>query len=239
MTVAAANVNPQEIGKFAALAQHWWDPDGEFKTLHDINPLRTRWITAQAQVEGRDVLDVGCGGGLLTESLGRNARSALGVDLADASLQVARLHALEQGLEHIRYETIAAEALAEREPQRYDVVSCMEMLEHVPDPVSIVAACARLVKPGGQVFFSTLNRHPAAFLGAIVAAEYLTGLIPRGTHDYAQFIQPAELAAWARHAGLQLERVAGLGYNPITRRAWISARTPINYMMSCRRPLQG
>ncbi len=229
------NADPQELAKFSDLAHRWWDPEGEFRPLHQINPLRLDWIDAQAALSGKDVLDVGCGGGILAEAMtGRGAR-VLGIDMAGKPLKVARLHALETGCTGVDYREIAAEALAEQSPAHYDVVTCMELLEHVPDPASTVAACARLVKPQGWVFFSTINRSPKSFLFAIVGAEYLLRLLPRGTHEYARLVRPSELARWCRDAGLEIVGTRGMQYNPLTRRYWLSDDTSVNYLLACRR----
>ena len=229
------NADPQELAKFSDLAHRWWDPEGEFRPLHQINPLRLDWIDAQAALAGKDVLDVGCGGGILAEAMvGRGAR-VLGIDMAGKPLKVARLHALEAGCAGVDYREVEAETLAAESPARYDVVTCMEMLEHVPDPASTVAACARLVKPQGWVFFSTINRNPKAFLFAIVGAEYVLNLLPRGTHEYARFLRPAELAAWCRQAGLDPLAMKGLEYNPLTQRYWLSGDTSVNYLVATRK----
>jgi 2-polyprenyl-6-hydroxyphenyl methylase / 3-demethylubiquinone-9 3-methyltransferase len=231
-----SNVDAQELAKFSDLAHRWWDPESEFRPLHEINPLRLEWIDALAPLRGKAALDVGCGGGILAEAMARRASRVTGIDLATKPLGVARLHALEAGVGNVEYREIAAEALAAEAPASFDVVTCMEMLEHVPDPSSIVRACATLVKPGGWVFFSTLNRNPKAFLFAIVGAEYVLNLLPKGTHEYARFIRPSELARWCRDAGLSLEGTRGMQYNPLTRRYWLSADTSVNYLIACRRP---
>jgi 2-polyprenyl-6-hydroxyphenyl methylase/3-demethylubiquinone-9 3-methyltransferase len=231
-----SNVDAQELAKFSDLAHRWWDPESEFRPLHEINPLRLEWIDGLAPLAGRDVLDVGCGGGILAEAMAGRARRVLGIDLAHKPLGVARLHALEAGAMNLEYREIATEALADERPSSFDVVTCMEMLEHVPDPSAIVAACTRLVRPGGWVFFSTLNRNPKAFAFAIVGAEYVLGLLPKGTHEYAKFIRPSELARWCRDAGLELRATRGLQYNPLTRRYRLDADTSVNYMFACRRP---
>jgi 2-polyprenyl-6-hydroxyphenyl methylase / 3-demethylubiquinone-9 3-methyltransferase len=231
-----SNVDAQELAKFSELAHRWWDPESEFRPLHQINPLRLDWIDRLAGLAGRRVLDVGCGGGILSESMARRAEHVTGIDLAARPLGVARLHALETGVANVDYREIAAEALAAESPGAFDVVTCMEMLEHVPDPASTVAACAALVRPGGWVFFSTLNRNPKSFLFAIVGAEYVLKLLPRGTHEYARFIRPSELARHARDAGLTLEGMKGMQYNPLTRRYWLSGDTSVNYLVACRRP---
>jgi 2-polyprenyl-6-hydroxyphenyl methylase/3-demethylubiquinone-9 3-methyltransferase len=231
------NVDPQELAKFSELAHRWWDPQSEFRPLHEINPLRLEWIDSLAGLHGKAALDVGCGGGILAEAMARRALQVTGIDLATRPLGVARLHALEAGVSNVDYREIAAEALAAQSPGAFDVVTCMEMLEHVPDPSSVVQACATLVRPGGWVFFSTLNRNPKAFVFAILGAEYVLNLLPRGTHEYARFIRPSELARWCRDAGLQLEGSRGMQYNPFTRRYWLSADTSVNYLVACRRPV--
>ncbi|MCH4562860.1 MULTISPECIES: bifunctional 2-polyprenyl-6-hydroxyphenol methylase/3-demethylubiquinol 3-O-methyltransferase UbiG [Halomonas] len=233
----AGNVDPGEIAKFEALAERWWDPESEFKPLHDINPLRLDFIDARAGLAGRRVVDVGCGGGILAEAMAHRGAIVTGIDLGEAPLAVARLHAAESGVE-LEYRNVSVEALAEERPGTFDVVTCLEMLEHVPDPASVVRACARLVKPGGQVFFSTLNRNPKAYALAILGAEYLLRMLPRGTHDYAKFIRPSELAGWCREAGLEVREQSGLVYNPLTHRYRLSDRdVSVNYLMHCRREL--
>jgi 2-polyprenyl-6-hydroxyphenyl methylase/3-demethylubiquinone-9 3-methyltransferase len=227
---AQANVDPQEVAKFSELAHRWWDPHSEFRPLHEINPLRLDWIAEQATLAGQAALDVGCGGGILAEALARAGARVKGIDLSDKALRVARLHALESGAA-VNYERIAAEDLAAREPAAYDVVTCMEMLEHVPDPESSVIACALLAKPGGQVFFSTINRNPKSYVQAVIGAEYVLGLLPRGTHEYARFVKPSELARWCRGAGLEVRAVAGMRYNPITREYSLDANTDVNYLL--------
>ena len=232
----AANVDQAELDKFQALASRWWDPDSEFKPLHDINPLRLEWIVQQAggSLSGLNVVDVGCGGGILTEALAKaGAATTLGVDLADKSLQVARLHALESGAP-AKYEKIAVEDLAARQPGHFDVVVCMEMLEHVPDPASAIRACADLARPGGTVLLSTLNRNPKSYLFAIVGAEYVLNFVPKGTHDWHKFITPAELARMCRQAGLDVADTKGLKYNLLTRQFSLDSRTDVNYMIACR-----
>jgi 2-polyprenyl-6-hydroxyphenyl methylase / 3-demethylubiquinone-9 3-methyltransferase len=230
-----SNVDAQELAKFSELAHRWWDPESEFRPLHQINPLRLEWIDSLAPLRGKQVLDVGCGGGILAESMAKRAAQVVGIDLAAKPLGVARLHALEAGVDNLEYREIATEALAAEKPAAFDVVTCMEMLEHVPDPSAVVAACAALVKPGGWVFFSTLNRNPKSFLFAIVGAEYVLGLLPKGTHEYARFIRPSELARWCRDAGLSQQGSRGLEYNPITKRYWLSDNTSVNYMIACRK----
>jgi 2-polyprenyl-6-hydroxyphenyl methylase / 3-demethylubiquinone-9 3-methyltransferase len=230
------NVDAQELAKFSELAHKWWDPESDFRPLHQINPLRLEWIDGLAQLRGKQVLDVGCGGGILAEAMARRAAGVLGIDLAAKPLGVARLHALEAQVGNVEYREIATESLAAEKPAAFDVVTCMEMLEHVPDPASVVRACAVLVKPGGWVFFSTLNRNPKSFAFAILGAEYVLGLLPKGTHEYARFIKPSELARWARDAGLALHESKGLEYNPLTRRYRLSADTSVNYLLACRKP---
>ena len=230
------NVDPAELAKFSDLAHRWWDPNSEFRPLHQINPLRLDWINGLASIKGKQVLDVGCGGGILSDAMARAGATVTGIDLAGKSLKVAQLHALESQTPNVSYREISAEALAAETPAQFDVVTCMEMLEHVPDPASIVKACATLVKPGGWVFFSTLNRNPKSFLFAILGAEYVLNLLPKGTHEYARFIRPGELAAHCRAADLDLQATKGLQYNPITRRYWLDANTSVNYMIATRLP---
>jgi 2-polyprenyl-6-hydroxyphenyl methylase/3-demethylubiquinone-9 3-methyltransferase len=229
------NADAQELAKFSELAHRWWDPESEFRPLHQINPLRLEWIDGLAQLRGKQVLDVGCGGGILAEAMAGRAAGVTGIDLATRPLGVARLHALETGTMNVDYREIAAEALATESPAAFDVVTCMEMLEHVPDPSSVVAACSTLVKPGGWVFFSTINRNPKSFLFAIVGAEYVLELLPKGTHEYARFIRPSELARWCRDAGLEIEGTRGMEYNPFTKRYWLSGDTSVNYLFACRK----
>jgi 2-polyprenyl-6-hydroxyphenyl methylase/3-demethylubiquinone-9 3-methyltransferase len=231
------NADPQELAKFSDLAHKWWDPESEFRPLHEINPLRLDWIDHLAAIRGKNVVDVGCGGGILAESMARKGANVLGIDLADKPLKVAQLHAMEAGVANIDYRSIAAEALAAEQPGQFDVVTCMEMLEHVPDPSSVVRACFEMARPGGWVFFSTINRNPKAFLFAIVGAEYVLKLLPRGTHEFARFIRPAELARWIRDAGLDVVQFKGMAYNPLTRRYWLSGDTSVNYLVACRKPL--
>jgi 2-polyprenyl-6-hydroxyphenyl methylase/3-demethylubiquinone-9 3-methyltransferase len=225
-----ANVEAAEVNKFAELAHQWWDPQGVFKPLHQLNPLRLDYIDSRASLNGKQVLDVGCGGGILSESMARRGANVSGIDMADKSLQVAQLHALEAGVT-VDYRCIAVEALAEEKPQSFDVVTCMEMLEHVPDPGSVVRACAALVKPGGHLFFSTLNRNAKAYLMAVIGAEYVLNLLPKGTHDYAKFIKPSELAAWLRQSGLELQHQTGVNYNPLNKQYSLTADTSVNYML--------
>ncbi len=229
------NADPLELQKFSELAHRWWDPNSEFRPLHEINPLRLEWINALAPVAGKRVVDVGCGGGILAEAIAQKGATVTGIDLSEKALKVADLHSLESGIT-VRYELISAEDLAAREAGHYDVVTCMEMLEHVPDPSAVVKACAALVKPGGQVFFSTLNRNPKSYLFAIIGAEYVLRLLPRGTHDYAKFITPAELSQYSRNAGLQVEAVKGMTYNPFTKIYSLNQDTDVNYLIACSKP---
>ncbi|HEY2926539.1 bifunctional 2-polyprenyl-6-hydroxyphenol methylase/3-demethylubiquinol 3-O-methyltransferase UbiG [Piscinibacter sp.] len=229
------NADPQELAKFSELAHRWWDTESEFRPLHQINPLRLDWIDQRARLAGKRVLDVGCGGGILSDAMARRGADVLGIDLAGKPLKVAQLHALEAGTSRVDYREVAAEALAEEMPGAFDVVTCMEMLEHVPDPASIVQACATLAKPGGWLFFSTINRNPKAFLMAIVGAEHVLKLLPKGTHEYARFLRPSELARACRDTGLALHESCGLQYNPLTRRYWLSGDTSVNYMLACRK----
>ncbi len=229
------NVDPAELAKFSDLAHRWWDTESEFRPLHQINPLRLDWITDIVPIAGKRVLDVGCGGGILADAMARRGAEVLGIDLATKALRVAQLHALEAQTSGVQYREISAEALAVEQPESFDVVTCMEMLEHVPDPSSVVRACAQIVKPGGHVFFSTINRNPKSFLFAIVGAEYVLKLLPKGTHEYAKFIRPSELARYAREAGLELEHTKGLEYNPLSRRYWLSGDTSVNYMLGTRK----
>ncbi|MFC5521603.1 bifunctional 2-polyprenyl-6-hydroxyphenol methylase/3-demethylubiquinol 3-O-methyltransferase UbiG [Polaromonas jejuensis] len=226
------NFDPAELAKFSDLAHRWWDTESEFRPLHQINPLRLGWIDSLAPLSGKRVLDVGCGGGILADSMARKGADVLGIDLATKALKVAQLHALEACTEGVQYREVSAEALAVEQPGSFDVVTCMEMLEHVPDPSSVVKACAALVKPGGYVFFSTINRNAKAFLFAIVGAEYVLNMLPRGTHEYAKLIRPSELAAYCRAAGLNLQLTRGMEYNPLTRHYWLSADTSVNYLLA-------
>ncbi len=230
------NVDPAELAKFSELAHRWWDTNSEFRPLHQINPLRLDWIQTMATLKDKQVLDVGCGGGILSDAMARVGAHVTGIDLATKSLKVAQLHALETQTPNVNYREVSAEAMAADKPASFDVVTCMEMLEHVPDPASVVKACATLVKPGGWVFFSTLNRNPKSFLFAILGAEYVLNLLPKGTHEYAKFIKPSELAADCRAAGLDLQATKGLQYNPITRRYWLDGNTSVNYMIATQRP---
>lgn len=231
----SANVDQAELHKFSGLAAKWWDREGPMRPLHDINPARLAWIDRLASLSGKRVLDVGCGGGVLTEAMAQKSASALGIDLADKPLKVAQLHALESGA-RVEYRECAAETLAAEQPGSFDIVTCMEMLEHVPEPAQTVQACATLAKPGGWVFFSTINRNAKAFALAIVGAEYVLNLLPRGTHEYAKFLKPSELSRYARAAGLELHEVIGMRYNPFTKTATLSHDTDVNYLMACRKP---
>jgi 2-polyprenyl-6-hydroxyphenyl methylase/3-demethylubiquinone-9 3-methyltransferase len=233
---STVNADPRELAKFSELAHRWWDTESDFRPLHQINPLRLDWIDSLAPLGGTRVVDVGCGGGILADAMARRGADVLGIDLATKALKVAQLHALEAATPRVEYREIAAEALAEEAPERFDVVTCMEMLEHVPDPASVVAACARLARPGGSVFFSTINRNAKAFAFAIVGAEHVLKLLPKGTHEYAKFLRPSELAAWCRDASLDLVATRGLEYNPLSRRYRLSADTSVNYMVACRKP---
>ena len=224
------NADPAELEKFSNLAHRWWDPAGEFKPLHDINPLRLDWIAQHAPLEGARVLDVGCGGGILAEAMARRGAKVTGIDLAEKALRVAQLHLLESKLD-IRYEMSAVDDVA----GEFDLVTCMELLEHVPDPAAMVAACARLVRPGGQVFFSTINRNPKSYLFAVVGAEYVLGLLPKGTHDYQRFIKPSELSRWSRGAGLRVDELIGMTYNPLTRIYRLGADCDVNYLLRASR----
>jgi 2-polyprenyl-6-hydroxyphenyl methylase/3-demethylubiquinone-9 3-methyltransferase len=229
------NADPAEIQKFSDLAHRWWDPTSEFRPLHEINPLRLEWINNCVALSGKNVIDIGCGGGILAESMAKKGAKVTGIDLSDKALKVADLHGLESGIS-VRYEKIAAEDMADREAGQYDVVTCMEMLEHVPDPASIIRACAKLVKPGGHVFFSTLNRNPKSYLFAVIGAEYLLQLLPKGTHDYAKFITPAELSQSIRNAGLQLNTIKGMSYNPLSKIYSLNQDTSVNYLVACTLP---
>ena len=234
--MSTVNADPAELAKFSDLAHRWWDPDSEFRPLHQINPLRLGWIDGLVPLAGQRVLDIGCGGGILSDSMARKGADVTGIDLSTKALKVAQLHALEAGTTGVNYREISAEALAQEQPASFDVVTCMEMLEHVPDPSSVVRACATLVKPGGWVFFSTINRNPKSFLFAIVGAEYLLRMLPKGTHEYAKMIRPSELASFCRSADLSLQQTRGMEYNPLTQRYWLSDDTSVNYMVATRRP---
>jgi len=230
-----SNVDAAEVAKFSDLAHRWWDQESEFKPLHQINPLRLSWIQETVSLSGKRVLDVGCGGGILSDAMARAGANVLGIDMSAKALGVAQLHALEVQTQGIAFREITAEDLAAEQPGQFDVVTCMEMLEHVPDPASVVKACAKLVKPGGHVFFSTINRNPKAFMLAIVGAEYVLGMLPKGTHEFAKFIKPSELAGFCRQADLVVERMRGLEHNPLSGRYWLSADTSVNYMVSTRK----
>ena len=228
------NVDQSEIAKFSALAHRWWDPNSEFKPLHAINPLRLNWIKSFVSLEGKKVVDVGCGGGILAESISQSGADTTGIDLSEKALKVAELHALEVGA-NLTYRSISAEDLADEQAEQYDVVTCMEMLEHVPDPASVVRACAKLCKPGGTLFFSTLNRNPKSYLFAIIGAEYILKLLPKGTHEYTKFIKPSELVTFTRQAGLELLGMKGLSYNPITQVYSLGDDVDVNYMIAVRK----
>jgi len=234
--MSTLNVDPAEIQKFSELAHRWWDPSSEFRPLHEINPLRLEWINQRAPLAGKKVIDIGCGGGILAESMAKKGADVTGIDLSEKALKVADLHSLESGVQ-VRYQKIAAEDMAAAEAGQYDVVTCMEMLEHVPDPASVIKACQSLVKPGGYVFFSTLNRNLKSYLFAVIGAEYLLQLLPKGTHDYAKFITPAELSQSIRNAGLEVLGMKGLSYNPLTKIYSINNDTSVNYMVACKRPV--
>lgn len=231
---SALNADPQELAKFGDLAHRWWDPQSEFKPLHDINPLRVDWIDREAGLAGKRVIDVGCGGGLLSEAMATRGADVTGIDLSEKPLGVAKLHLYESGVK-VDYRLVSAEAMAAEQPAAFDVVTCLEMLEHVPDPGSIVRACASLVKPGGQVFFSTLNRNPKSYLFAVLGAEYILNMLPKGTHEYARFLKPAELSRLCREAGLQVEEIIGMSYNPFYKTYGLGQDTSVNYLMRTRR----
>jgi len=231
----SVNADPAELAKFSELAHRWWDPESEFRPLHQINPLRLEWMDGLAGLSSKRVLDVGCGGGILSDSMARRGANVLGIDLSTKALRVARLHALEAQIANLQFQEVSVESLAADQPASFDVVTCMEMLEHVPDPASVVQACARLVKPGGWVFFSTINRNVKAFALAILGAEYILNMLPRGTHEYAKLLRPSELAASCRAAGLDVTHTCGLEHNPLTRRYWLGHDTSVNYMFATRR----
>lgn len=235
MTAAKQNIDAAEVAKFDGLASRWWDPDGEFRPLHQINPLRLDWIRQRVELQDKTVVDIGCGGGILAESMAAAGATVTGIDMAEGPLSVAKLHRHESGVE-VAYQQITAEELAAERPAEFDVVTCLEMLEHVPDPSSIIQACKELVKPGGHIFFSTINRNPKSFLFAIVGAEYILQLLPSGTHEYQKFIKPSELEEWARTAGLTFRSSMGLHYNPLTRNYWLAPNLDVNYLMHFERP---
>jgi 2-polyprenyl-6-hydroxyphenyl methylase/3-demethylubiquinone-9 3-methyltransferase len=228
------NADPAELEKFSKLAHRWWDPHGEFRPLHEINPLRLEWIARHAELAGRKVLDIGCGGGILAEAMARRGAQVTGIDLSEKGLRVAELHLLESNLS-ITYEKAMAEEYAARHAAEFDVITCMELLEHVPQPESMVAACARLVRPGGTVFFSTINRNPKSYLFAVIGAEYVLKLLPKGTHDYLRFIKPSELSRWSRASGLRPEELIGMTYNPLTQRYHLAGDCDVNYLLRCPR----
>ena len=236
MTETAVNADPAELAKFSDLAHRWWDQESEFRPLHQINPLRLDWIQSHGALAGKRVLDVGCGGGILSDSMARKGANVVGLDLASKAVRVAQLHAIEAATPNVEYREVSVESLAASEPASFDVITCMEMLEHVPDPFSIVVACATLVKPGGHVFFSTLNRNPKSYLFAVIGAEYLLGLLPKGTHDYDKFITPAELSQFVRNAGLALDATKGMSYNPLLKLYSLNQNTSVNYLLACSRP---
>lgn len=228
------NVDQAELQKFASLAHRWWDKNSEFKPLHEINPLRLDYIDHKSTLQGKRVLDVGCGGGILAESMAARGAEVTGIDLGEKALKVAQLHSLESGVK-VDYRLVAVETLAEEVPSSFDVVTCMEMLEHVPDPAAVITACARLVKPGGHVFFSTINRNPKAYLFAVLGAEYVLNMLPKGTHEYEKFIKPSELSAWARHGGLSISGLKGMSYNPLSKRYWLGDDISVNYIVHATR----
>jgi 2-polyprenyl-6-hydroxyphenyl methylase/3-demethylubiquinone-9 3-methyltransferase len=229
-TVPSMNADPAELQKFASLAHRWWDPASEFKPLHDINPLRLDYIDQIAGLNGKRVLDVGCGGGILSEAMASRGAQVTGIDLGEKALKVAQLHKLESGAE-VDYRLVSVETLAQEQPESFDVVTCMEMLEHVPDPSAIIRACAGLVNPGGRVFFSTLNRNPKSYLFAVIGAEYVLNMLPKGTHDYQKFIKPSALSSWCRSAGLDVSGLMGMSYNPLTKRYWLGEDVSVNYIL--------
>ena len=234
MTETQANVDPAEVAKFEALATSWWDTEGESKPLHDLNPIRLAYIEQRCQLKNKLAIDVGCGGGILSEALAKSGANVTGIDMGRMPLDIATLHALESDFT-IDYQQVTAEEKAEQSPEQFDVVTCMEMLEHVPDPVSVIQACSDLVKPGGDLFFSTLNRHPKAYLLAVLGAEYIMKMLPKGTHDYKRFIRPSEMATWCRQAGLNVQDITGMSYNPFNKSFKLSDDVNVNYLMHCRK----
>jgi len=230
------NSDAREVAKFSDLAHRWWDPESEFRPLHEINPLRLNWIDSHASLAGKNVLDIGCGGGILSESMAARGAQVTGIDLSEKALSVAKLHMLESGQQNLGYQLISAEAMAAEHPQNFDVVTCMEMLEHVPNPASVVKACAQLVKPGGYVFFSTINRNLKAYVLAVIGAEYVLNMLPRGTHDYRKFIKPSELSSMARQTGLEIEELLGMTYNPLTQVYKLGDNCDVNYLLCVRKP---
>ena len=236
MTTADTNVDPNEVSKFEALASSWWDSEGQSKPLHEINPLRLSFIESKCNLNDKNIIDVGCGGGILSEALAKSGGQVTGIDMGEMPLNIARLHALEAELT-IDYQQITAEQKAQQGAGQFDIVTCMEMLEHVPDPVSVIKACAQLVKPGGELFFSTLNRHPKAYLFAVLGAEYMLNMLPKGTHDYKRFIRPSEMASWCRQAGLDVSEITGLSFNPLTKTYALGDDVKVNYLMHCRKAI--
>lgn len=234
MTTHTLNVDPAEVAKFEALASRWWDPNSEFKPLHDINPLRLDYIDRRVGLKGKLVADIGCGGGILSESMAQRGAIVTGIDMGEAPLSVAKLHTLESGVE-VDYRQGTVEELAAEQPEQYDVITCLEMLEHVPDPASVIKACAKLVKPGGHVFLSTLNRNPKSYLFAIIGAEYLLKMLPKGTHDYSKFIRPSELESWVREAELNVRELTGMSYNPLSKKYTLGYDVSVNYLMHCQK----
>ncbi|MCW9025337.1 MAG: bifunctional 2-polyprenyl-6-hydroxyphenol methylase/3-demethylubiquinol 3-O-methyltransferase UbiG [Gammaproteobacteria bacterium] len=234
MNEATLNVDHSEVAKFEELASRWWDPHSEFKPLHDINPLRLDYIDRRAGLSGKQVIDVGCGGGILSESMAQRGAHVTGIDMGEAPLSVARLHKLESGVE-VDYQRITAEEMASANQEKYDVVTCLEMLEHVPDPASVIKACSDMVKPGGHVFFSTINRNPKAYMLAIVGAEYLLKMLPKGTHDYSKFIKPSEMESWIRQASLKVSEITGMTYNPFTKNYSLGHDVNVNYLVHCQK----
>lgn len=234
MTQTHANIDPSEVAKFEQLAASWWDANSEFKPLHEINPLRLGYIQERCNLDGKQVLDVGCGGGILSEAMASAGANVTGIDAGEAPLTVARLHQLESGVE-VDYQQLTAEEFAEDHTEQFDVVTCLEMLEHVPNPASTIAACARMVKPDGHLFFSTINRNPKSYLFAIIGAEYLLRLLPKGTHDYSKFIRPSELEEWVRQCGWQIEDITGMSYNPLNQNYWLGRDIDVNYIAYCKK----